>query len=110
MLRISADCTFVFPTLETKGFAVGIVSIFQFVAKYKYFRFSSFLAAILNFVVISMVRIGADCAVVFPSLRTWVLQLESCLYLILWHSYKYFRFIPVYGSHQKCPDYINIAH
>ena len=71
MSLISADCTIVFPTLENIGFAVGIASISQLLAKLQVLPvYGSFMAAIWNFLPMSMSGISADCTIVFPAFET----------------------------------------
>jgi len=66
MSLISADCIIVFPTLENIGFAVGIASISQLLAKLQVFPgYGRFIAAMLGFMLISMSGISGGCTIVF---------------------------------------------
>jgi hypothetical protein len=70
MSLITADCTIVFPTLENIGFAVGIASISQLLAKLQVLPvYACFLAAILKIVMMSMSRISVYCPFVFSALE-----------------------------------------
>ena len=69
--RISVDCTIVFPSLENIGFAVGIASISQLYAKLQVLPvYGGWMAAILNFLLISMSGISGGCTIVFPTFET----------------------------------------
>ena len=71
MSNISDDCTIVFPTFETIDLAVGIASISQLLVKLQVLPvYGSFIAAILNFLLISMSGISGDCTIVFPTFET----------------------------------------
>ena len=118
MSGISGDCTIVCPTLENIGFGVGIASIWQ---SYKHFQFIPFvMAAILNFLLILISRISADCSIVFPTSKnlgvavgiallfpqlrfvnylTEIGCVNNCVIIIIshfWPSYPYFHFFPVF--------------
>ena len=71
MSGISGDCTIGFPTFETIDLAVRIVSISQFLAKlYVLPVYGSFMAAILNILLISMSGTSGDGTIVFPTFET----------------------------------------
>ena len=58
------------PDIDIIGFAVGIASISQLLPKLQVFRvYGSFMAAILNFLLILMsgISISGDCTIVFPT-------------------------------------------
>ena len=68
MSGISGDCTIVFPTFETLDLAIRIVPISQFLAKLQVLPvYDGFMAAILNFLLISMSGISGDCSIVFAT-------------------------------------------
>ena len=72
MSGVSGDCiTIVFHTSENMDLAVGIVSISKFLAKlYVLPVYYGFMAAILNFLLISMSGTSGDCTIVFPTFVT----------------------------------------
>ena len=73
MSGISDDCTIVFPTFETIDLAVRIVPISQFLAKLQVLPvYGGCMAAILNFLLISMSGISGDCTNVFHTFETWI--------------------------------------
>jgi hypothetical protein len=99
-----------FRTFENKGFAFGIVSKSTFLAKLQVLPvYAGCLTAILKIVMISMLRISADCTVLFPPLKTLILPLKSCRYLNFWQSFKYFRFILVFARYLQFRDDIDVA-
>ena len=65
ILGISGDCTTAFLIPENMGIVVGIVSIYQFLAKLQVLPFNSFPVAILDFLLISMLHIIAGCTIEF---------------------------------------------
>ena len=71
MSGVCGNRTIVYQTLEDIGFAVGIASISQFLAKLQVLPvYGSFMAAILNFLLISMSGISGDCTIVLPTFET----------------------------------------
>ena len=97
MSGTSGDGTIVFTTFETIDLAVRIVSISQFLAKLQVLPvYGSFMAAILNFLLISVSGISGDFTIVF---RTSIGPLESCRYLNFWQSLSTFGLWQFYGRH-----------
>ena len=101
------------PHLRTIGVAVGIVSISQFLAKLQVLPvYAGFLAAILNFVMISMTlsRIIVDCTIVLSSLENIGFAVGIASISQLLANFKYFRFMAVDGRHLEFLTDIDVGH
>jgi hypothetical protein len=111
MSGVCGNCTIVYQTLEDIGFAVGIASISQFLAKLQVLPvYGSFMAAILNFLLISMSGISGDCTIVFPTFETMDLAVRIVSITQCVAKLQVFPCFPVSSRHLEFSSNIDVAH
>ena len=111
MSGISGDCTIVFPTFETLDLVVRIVPISQILAKLQVFPvYYGFMAAILNFLLISMSGISGDCNIVFHTFETMDLAVRIVSITQFLAKLQVFPCFPVSSRHLGFSSDIDVAH
>ena len=93
------------------GRTVGIVLISQLLAKLQVLPvYDGFMAAILNFLLISMSGISGDCTIVFPTFETIDLAVRIVSISQFLAKLQVFPCFPVSNRHLRFSSDIDVAH